>query len=415
MAPLRVATVITRLQAGGGGVALRGALALDRDEFEVTIVTGGAGVDGRTGAGSGPAAAVLFGGDAVAGAPEGDLLPAAYAAGLEVARVPTLVPPISPARDRAALRTLTRLLADGGYDVVHTHSAKAGALGRLAGVRAGRPRIVHTFHGFPFHEFQSTARRTAYVRLERRLGRHTDAFLAVGTAVATEALRRGLATAERMRTIPPAVDPVRCAAGPDARAEALRRLGLPPDARVVGTVGRVDYQKAPEHFVDALTLQAGGVYGVWVGAGPLADRMLARVRQRGLADRFRWLGHRDDVPELLPAFDVFALASRYEGVPCVLVEAAGAGIPVVATAVNGVPDVVVPGETGLLVPPGRPRELGDAVRYLLDHPAEASRMAAAARARLGDRFTAKALGSVLDETYRGASHRPGVLRLVGHA
>jgi len=211
------------------------------------------------------------------------------------------------------------------------------------------------------------------------------------------------------------VDPVRCPVGPGARAEALRRLGLPPDARVVGTVGRVDYQKAPEHFVDALTVQADGVYGVWVGAGPLADRMLARVRQRGLADRFRWLGHRDDVPELLPAFDVFALASRYEGVPCVLVEAAGAGIPVVATAVNGVPDVVVPGETGLLVPPGRPRELGDAVRYLLDHPAEASRMAAAARARLGDRFTAKALGSVLDETYRGASHRPGVLRLVGHA
>ena len=415
MARLRVATVITRLQAGGGGVALRGALALDRDEFEVTIVTGGAGVDGRTGAGSGPPAEVRFGGDAVAGAPEGDLLPAAYAAGLEVARVPALVPPISPARDRAALRTLTRLLADGGYDVVHTHSAKAGALGRLAGVRAGRPRIVHTFHGFPFHEFQSTARRTAYVRLERRLGRHTDAFLAVGTAVATEALRRGLATAERMRTIPPAVEPVRCPVGPGARAEALRRLGLPPDARVVGTVGRVDYQKAPEHFVDALAVQADGVYGVWVGAGPLADRMLARVRQRGLADRFRWLGHRDDVPELLPAFDVFALASRYEGVPCVLVEAAGAGIPVVATAVNGVPDVVVPGETGLLVPPGRPRELGDAVRHLLDHPAEASRMAAAARARLGDRFTAQALGAVLDETYRGASRRPRTLGLVGHA
>ena len=403
MARLRVATVITRLQAGGGGVALRGALALDRDEFEVTIVTGGAGLDGHAGEPR-TTDGVLFGADAVAGAPEGDLLPEAYTAGLAVARVPALVPPISPRNDRAALRTLTWLLADGGYDVVHTHSAKAGALGRFAGVRAGRPRIVHTFHGFPFHEFQSAVRRSAYVGLERRLGRHTDAFLAVGTAVATEALRRGLATAERMRTIPPAVEPVRCA--PGDRAEARRRLGLPAGAQVVGTVGRVDYQKAPEHFVDALAGLPDGVVGVWVGGGPLAGRMLDRVRQRGLTDRFRWLGHRDDVPRLLPGFDVFALASRYEGLPCVLVEAAGAGVPVVATAVNAVPDLVVPGETGLLVPPGRPRALGAAVRHLLEHPAEADRMAAAARDRLGDRYTPRALGAVLGETYRGDSRRP---------
>jgi glycosyltransferase involved in cell wall biosynthesis len=134
--------------------------------------------------------------------------------------------------------------------------------------------------------------------------------------------------------------------------------------------------------------------------------MLARVRQRGLSDRFRWLGHRDDVPQLLPGFDVFSLASRYEGVPCVLVEAAGAGIPAVATAVNAVSDVIVPGETGLLVPPGQPRALGAAVRYLLDHPAEAHRMAAAARDRLGDRFRPEALGAVLEETYRGPSRRP---------
>ena len=134
--------------------------------------------------------------------------------------------------------------------------------------------------------------------------------------------------------------------------------------------------------------------------------MLDRVRQRGLTDRFRWLGHRDDVPQLLPGFDVFALASRYEGLPCVLVEAAGAGVPVVATAVNAVPDLVVPGETGLLVPPGRPRALGAAVRHLLEHPAEADRMAAAARDRLGDRYTPRALGAVLGETYRGDSRRP---------
>ena len=330
----RVATVITRLQAGGGGVALRGALALDPDEFDVTIVTGGAGVDGRTGTRSPSTTGVLFGADAVDGAPEGDLLPAAYAAGLEVARVPALVPPISPVRDRAALRTLTRLLADGGYDVVHTHSAKAGALGGSPRSGPGGPGSCTRSTASRSTSSSRTARRTAYVGLERRLGRHTDAFLAVGTAVATEALRRGTGHRRPDAHDPAGRRPGPLSGGPGGRVEALRRLGLPADARVVGTVGRVDYQKAPEHFVDALAGQPEDVYGVWVGAGPLADRMLARVRQRGLTDRFRWLGHRDDVPELLPGFDVFALASRYEGVPCVLVEAAAAGMPVVATAVN---------------------------------------------------------------------------------
>ena len=167
MTKLRVATVITRLQAGAGGVALRGALALDRSSHDVTIMVGGAGLDGADErARYWPDADVVFGEGAVDGAPEGDLLARAHAAGLTVARLPSLVPPISPGRDRAALVTLTRVLTEGSYDVVHTHSAKAGAVGRLAGARAGCPRIVHTFHGFPFHEFQSHPRRAAYIGLQ---------------------------------------------------------------------------------------------------------------------------------------------------------------------------------------------------------------------------------------------------------
>jgi len=345
---------------------------------------------------------VLTGPDAVKDAPPGDRLAEAYAAGLEVARVPALVPRIAPGSDRAALRALTELLATGRYDVVHTHSAKAGALGRLAARRAGVGRIVHTYHGFPFHEFQPPWRRGLYVWIERRLSRYTDAFLAVGAGVAAEAIRRGLAGPDRVRTIPPAVDTVAYPPGNAARGQARRRLGLPPGIRLVGTVGRVDYQKAPELWVDGLAAAAtgGDVWGLWVGDGPQRQKLQARVRRRGLADRFVWLGHRDDVAELLPAFDVFALASRYEGLPCVLVEAIGAGVPVVATAVNAVPDLIIPGETGLLVPPGRPAAFGAAVRHLLDEPTDARRMADAARSRLGDRFTPEALATVLDQTYR---------------
>ncbi|MEV0393996.1 glycosyltransferase [Polymorphospora rubra] len=394
---LRVALMITRLADGAGGVALRGALALDPARYEITVVTGG-----RTPADDPTADDVLFGPEAVKDPPAGDLLGQAYTAGLDVARVPTLVPGVAPCADRAALAALTRIIADGGYDVVHTHTAKAGTLGRAAAAHAGTPRIVHTFHGLPFHPFQAGWRRRAHLATERWLARRTHAFLAVGPAVAAEAVRRRVAAPERIRTILPAVEPTWRAPGTTARGLARLALGVPPGVRVVGTVGRVGHQKAPEDWIDALAaLGTDDVWGVWVGDGPGRRRLLDRARRRGLAGRFRLLGHRDDVADLLPAFDVFALASRYEGLPCTVIEAIGAGLPVAATAVAAVPDVVVPGETGLLVPPGRPRELARAVRHLLDQPAEAARMAIRARERIGDRFTPRALGRVLDHTYRG--------------
>jgi len=385
---LAVAVVVTRLQAGAGGVALRGALAVDPEDYGVTIVAGG--TDGTADAdGSGD-----------------QLLGHAAAAGLPVVRVPELVSPISPRRDARALRLLTEHLADVGYDVVHTHSAKAGALGRLAAERAGTPRVVHTFHGFPFHEFQSRGRRAGYIAVERYLARRTDVFLAVGGAVAAEAVRRGIAAPDRVRVINPAISGPASPASPADRAVARRRLAVPVGCTVVGTVGRVDYQKAPESFVDALAeLDRPDVYAVWIGDGPLRRDLERRVDRRGLRDRFRCVGHRDDVPGLLPGLDVFVMASRYEGLPCAVAEAMTAGLPVVATAVNAVPDVVLPGETGLLASPQQPQQLAAAIRYMLDEPIEAARMAAAGQRLIGDRFTPDALGAVLESAYRGGPSR----------
>jgi glycosyltransferase involved in cell wall biosynthesis len=384
-----VAVVVTRLQAGAGGVALRGALALDPERYEATIIAGE--TDGAADSdGSGDR-----------------LLIDAAAAGLRVVSLPELVSPISPRRDARGLRLLTAHLADAGYDVVHTNSAKAGALGRLAAERAGTPRVVHTFHGFPFHEFQSRGRRAAYVAIERYLGRRTDVFLAVGGAVAAEAVRRGIAGPERVRVINPAISWPGTPAGPGAQAVARRRLGVPVGGKVVGTVGRVDYQKAPESFVDAVAaLDRPDVHGVWIGDGPLRGDMERRAERRGLRDRLHFGGHSDDVPGLLPGLDVFVMASRYEGLPCAVAEAMSAGLPVVATAVNAVPDVVLPGETGLLAAPERPQQLASAIRYMLDQPAEAARMAAAGQRLIGDRFTPDALGAVLDAAYRSGSSGP---------
>ena len=211
---LRVAQVVTRFMAGAGGVALRGALALDPEHYEVVFITG-----------------------------EGDdLVAKAREAGHEVVLLPHLRSEIAPLDDRRALADLRACLK--GFDVVHTHSSKAGALGRLAAHQQEISRIVHTFHGFPFHQFQSWPRRSAYIQIERSAGKFTDVFLAVGPAVAAEAITRRIAPPERVRTIGVGVAKALNAPSPLERAEARRTLGVPPGMQAVGTVGRLSFQKA---------------------------------------------------------------------------------------------------------------------------------------------------------------------------
>jgi glycosyltransferase involved in cell wall biosynthesis len=315
---------------------------------------------------------------------------------------PGLRAEIAPLSDLRALRRLTGLLAELAPDIAHTHCSKAGALGRVAARRAGIGRIVHTYHGFGFHEFQSAARRRALIAVERRLGRITDVGLCVGTGVAVEAIRRGLLAPERVRTIAvPVQSSGRLAGAPrgQARTDARARLGVPEDRQLVGAVGRLTYQKAPEDFIAAIAaLDRPGVTGVWIGDGELAGRVAALARTAG--PDIMLAGDRADVAELLPALDVFALPSRYEGLPMAVAEAMACGVPVAATAVNAVADLVEPGVTGLLVPPQRPELMAAAIGYLLDSPAAAARMAAAGQARIGARYSAAGLSAALTAAYR---------------
>jgi glycosyltransferase involved in cell wall biosynthesis len=389
----RVAQVVTRFIAGAGGVAMRGAMALDSKSYSVTILS----------------------------APGGPLLAEAEAAGFEVVRLAHMRPDLNPREDARALRELVAELRARRFDIVHTHSAKAGTLGRIAAHRVGVPAIVHTFHGFPFHSFQPWPVRAAYTEIERRVGRITDQFLAVGGAVAAEAIRLKIAPPDRIRAIASAIDVDLPKASPSNRAIARRIMGLPDDALVVGTVGRLASQKAPQDMIAAFsTIRRQNAYFVWVGDGPLRNEVRRTIERRGLSDRFLLMGERRDVGALLPGFDVFALASRYEGIPCSVAEAMTCGVPVVATAVNAVPEIVVAGRTGMLVPPDAPALLGRAIAYLLDHPEEGARLALAANIQLGDRFRPEILGRDLTDVYElalGSTARsvPRPLGVVAHA
>ncbi len=385
--PVNVAHIVTRCIAGAGGVAVRGAVSIDPARYRGTLVTGSGG----------------------------PLLDEARAHGVDVVVIPELVSPISPRQDVVALARIIAVLRERHVDVVHTHSAKAGALGRVAARRVGARRVVHTMHGFPFHAFQSPLTRATYVQIERSLSRLTDVYLAIGTGVAVEMIRRGLARPEQIRTIGPAVDPPTVVTSAATRARARLLLGIRDDALVVGTVGRMDYQKAPEILIEAVSRLTPQAMLVWAGDGPLLDAARQQVAALGLQDRILLLGNRADVPTILPAFDVFAMASRYEGLPCVIVEAQQSGIPVVATAVNAVPDVVIPGESGLLVPPGRADLLAGALDHALANPRIAHQWVLNARSQLGARYAPETLAAVLEEVYSPTSAPTHLTRIWSEA
>ena len=372
---MRVAHVVGNFTTGSGGITLREALALDGGRYQSAII-----------------------------APEGgSLTDRAQEAGLEVMQLRRMGTGRRVyTQDVAALREIASLLSAGRFDVVHTHAGRAGALGRVAAHRLGVRAIVHTFHGFPFNEFQSPATRRVLRAIERRLARITDYFLTDGTIVASEAIRLGIAPPDRIRSLISPIDHVpRTSAA--ARRRARKRLGLPETARVVGTTARLATQKAPLDMVKAIAaLGREDVYMVWVGDGDLRAETERLIERKGLAGRFLLVGDRDDVPLLLPAFDVFAMSSLWEGLSCSVVEAMTCGVPVVATAVNSTPEIVVSGRTGLLARPGDPASLGRALAYMLDHPAEAARMATAARETIGEQYRSNVLGGELTHVYETA-------------
>jgi glycosyltransferase involved in cell wall biosynthesis len=371
---IRVAQIVTKFTAGAGGVTLRGALALDQDRYSTTVFA----ADG------------------------GSLIEPAKEAGLEVVVVPQLAGGrgIYPWVDLRAMRQLSAHLAAGDFDLVHTNSAKAGALGRLASRSVGVGAVVHTFHGFPFHPFQSPPVRGSLLSLERRLGRLTDYFLAAGTVTAADAVRLRIAEPERIRSIAPPIEAHIPAVTETARRHARQLLRIPTGAKVVGTTARLDAQKAPLDMVAAFAaLKRPDLHMIWIGDGELRAKTERAIEREGIRDRFHLIGNRTDVASLLPAFDVFAMSSLYEGLPCAVAEAMVAGIPVVATTVNSVPEIVLAGKTGLLARPGDPSSLSRALGYMLDHPHEASRMASAARAYIGGRFRPDAFARDLTEAY----------------
>ena len=347
----KVVHIITRLDFGGAqGNTLYTAARLDRSRFDALIVAGRGGqLEGKAGPGR-----LLF--------------------------AESLVRPVSPLKDLAAFFELRALLKALKPDVVHTHSSKAGILGRLAARAAGVPVIVHTFHGFGFHPLQHPLVRGLYIFLEKLCARFSGALVFVSRANMETARAAGIGDPARYRLIRSGVKLSDYPAKAD-RAALREELGLPPDAVVTLSIGNAKPQKNPGHFLAAaarLAAEFPAARFVFVGGGEALGDLRAQARERGLEKTCLFPGWRADTPALLAAADVFALVSLWEGLPRALVEALRTGLPAVCYATDGVTDILQDGKNGFVVRQGDLDGFCAALRRLLGDAALRARLAAGA-------------------------------------
>ncbi len=297
--------------------------------------------------------------------------------GVDFYQVPTMVRPLRPWRDLRALVCLTMLLRTLKPAIVHTHSSKAGVLGRLAAWFAGVPIIIHTVHGFGFTRYQHPLLRHLLLSVERIVARLTTRFFAVSEANRRQGVAAGLFPADRCTVIRSGVD---LAAFRQTRVDApqkKRELGLEPTRPVVGMIAPFKPQKAPVDFVrmaDLVHRSRPDVQFLLVGDGELRGAVEAECAERGLVTVLRLAGWRRDIPGILRCLEVLVLTSLWEGLPRVYLEALASGVPVVGTRVDGAAEVVRDGVTGFLTEPGDVRALAERVLHVLAHPEEARRM-----------------------------------------
>lgn len=384
----RIVRIITRLNIGGPAIqAITLSARLAAEGFDTTLV------HGRLAPGEGDMRTLL----------PSSTLDAVYLDGLRRS--------IEPVDDAVTLGRLLALMRRVRPSIVHTHMAKAGALGRLAAMaynagpgRRSPARIVHTYHGHVLEGYFSARTTSVFLRLERLLARRTDALVAVSPAIRRELLEDfGIGRPERFHVVPLGFNLDALAAiDPAARRLARAELGIEPGAPVIAWVGRLTAIKQPQLFLDVARLVANtwpAAVFLLVGDGELRGEVEASIGQLGLTGNVRLLGWRGDLATIYAATDVFALTSRNEGTPVALIEAMAAGLPGVSPDVGGIPDVVPGSALGLVVSGATAGHFAEAVCGLLKDPERRREMGGLARKSVLPRFGFERLVSDVTALY----------------
>lgn len=377
--PLRVCRIIGRLNIGGPAVhAIVLTHGLRARGYETILIAGREG------------------------SREGSMRRLAAEKGVEPLLLPELGREVRPAKDLAALLKLARLLRQQRPAIVHTHTAKAGTLGRIAARMAGVPIVIHTFHGHTFSGYFSPAATRLFLAIERRLASTSTKIVTVSEGQRLELLRLQIGTPEQVVAIPLGLE-LDCLLRSEIRRGELRQqLGIPPETALIGVVARLVPIKDIATFLEAasdLRRSRPDVQFLIVGDGELRSSLMQQARTLGLERCAHFLGWQRDIAAIYADLDLVTLSSLNEGTPVCLIEAMAAGLPVVATRVGGVPDLIEHGKTGLLVPPKDPKALSMAMKTLLDDPGRRREMGRLGRETVYPKYSDGALLDRIDRLY----------------
>ena len=386
--------VITRLDYGGSAVnTMLTVLGHDRARFEPLVVTGPPGRwDAQGGQGATDENVRLL-----------------EKEGIRSVLIPSLTRSLSPLDEIRALWALIRLFRREEPVLVHTHTSKAGVLGRIAAWFARVPVVVHTPHGHVFYGHFGAFTSWCFLQVERTLSRVTDRIIALTESERSDHLDRLVGTIDQFAVVPSGIDLNRFSQARVNGRQVPEWFGCPSDAIIVGSVGWLTDVKGHRYLLEAakkITQTRPGLHIVIVGSGNQHDALQQQATQLGLEASVHLLGHRDNIETCLAGFDLFVLPSSNEGMGRALIEAMAAGLPVIATKVGGIPALVNHGVNGLLVPSGDAQALADALRSILEHPDMARKLGEAARQSIGARFGAsnmvRAIETLYEETLREA-------------
>ena len=381
--PIRVLRVIARLNMGGPAIHVASLSAgLQSRGYQTTLVAG----------------SLARGEDSMAFLAE--------RLGVSVVSVPEIQREVSLLHDARSILRVAALIRETRPHILHTHTAKAGAIGRLAALTAGPARppvVVHTFHGHVLKGYFGAPRTAAFRQIERALARVSDALVAVSPEVRDELVAFGIAPREKFAVVRLGIPLEERLNDPSADVDYRRLYGITRDAFVVGWVGRMTAVKDTGAALEILSaLRDQGIDAVlcMVGDGPDRDRLERLAHELGVARHCFFVGYQPDVAGFYRLFDAFLLPSVNEGTPVSAIEALAAGTPVVATRVGGVPDVVRDLRDGFLVAPGDVEGAAAKLALLASDPELRKRLGDSGRARMLERYSVSRLVDDVDRLYR---------------
>ena len=380
---MKICHVITRMIIGGAQentlLSIKGALEKGHD---VTLITGP--TDG----------------------PEGKLLRDQPLPGLKIIECPWLVREISPWKELKTYFFLKKVCRKEKFDVVHTHTSKAGIIGRIAGRHAGVPLVVHTIHGLAFHPYQSKWKNRLYIFLEKVAAKYCDEIYCVAQAMIDQSLAVGIGKKEMFKVVYSGMDIVKFLnAKPDP--ELKKSLGIPDNAVVFATVARLFPEKGYEDFIPS-AIRIAEKYPqacfLLIGNGILMDSIKKNVETAGVAERFFFPGlvSPGDVHKYLALSDALVHLSLHEGLPRAAVQSLGCGNPVIGYNLDGTPEVVLRGETGWLIEPRDLDEVVSAMSEVIEKPETAKQYGQNGKALVGNLFGWHRMADTLLELYETA-------------